>query len=67
MPLFSTPELQIRKDGFLLVSLLLLLLSCQQPLEEVQQGDITFVPMPRKKHRAGIETKSRYVSDLGND
>lgn len=37
------------KKGFFLVFLLLLLLSCQQPVEEVQQGDITFVPMATKR------------------
>ena len=37
------------KKGFLLVFLLLLLLSCQQSPEEVQYGDITFVPMATKR------------------
>ena len=37
------------KKGFLLVFLLLLLLSCQQPPEEVQHGDITFFPMTTKR------------------
>ena len=37
------------KKGFLPVFLLLLLLSCQQQPETVQQGDITFVPMAAKR------------------
>ncbi len=37
------------KKGFLLVFVLLLLLSCQQSPEEVQHGDITYVPMATKR------------------
>ena len=37
------------KKGFLPTFLLLLLLSCQQSPESVQQGDITFVPMATKR------------------
>lgn len=37
------------KRGWLTIFLLLLLLSCQQPLEVVQHGDITFVPMEAKR------------------
>ena len=47
-PSEEKPYLCGMKKGFLLVSLLLLLLSCQQPPEEVQHGDITFVPMETK-------------------
>lgn len=37
------------KRTFFPVFLLLLLLSCQQPPEDVQHGDITFVPMATKR------------------
>ena len=37
------------KRTFFPVCLLLLLLSCQQPPEDVQYGDITFVPMAAKR------------------
>ena len=37
------------KKSFLLVFVLLLLLSCQQSPEDVQHGDITFVPMVAKR------------------
>ena len=37
------------KKGFFPIILLLLLLSCQQSPESMQQGDITFVPMATKR------------------
>ncbi len=37
------------KRGLFSVLLFSLFLSCQQPLEEVQQGDITFVPMATRR------------------
>ena len=49
LPSEEKPYLCDMKKGFLLVFVLLLLLSCQQPLEEVQHGDITFVPMATKR------------------
>ena len=48
-PTKEKPYLCGMKKGFLLVFLLLLLLSCQQLPEEVQHGDITFVPMTTKR------------------
>ena len=49
IPTKEKPYLCGMKNGFLLVFVLLLLLSCQQSPEEVQHGDITFVPMATKR------------------
>ena len=49
IPTEEKPYLCGMKKGFLLVFVPLLLLSCQQSPEEVQHGDITFVPMATKR------------------
>ena len=43
------------------VFLLLLLLSCQQPLEEVRHGDITYVPMETKRLPDLIEPRTGHA------
>ena len=55
------------KRTFFPVFLLLLLLSCQQPPEDVQHGDITFVPMATKRLPDMNEARSGHALVWADD
>ena len=55
------------KKGFLLVFLFLLLLSCQQPPEVVQHGNITYVPMETKRLPDMNEARSGHALVWADD
>ena len=66
-PAEEKPYLCGMKKGFLLVFLFLLLLSCQQPPEVVQHGNITYVPMETKRLPDMNEARSGHALVWADD